>query len=69
MLPTPNSKLSENQTLFFWCYRQRRNRKELEPDQIQKLQSIDFVFEIKKSEKDNNEQIRRTKSNRISTLS
>lgn len=46
-------KLSENQTLFFWCYRQRRNRKELEPDQIQKLQSIDFVFEIKKSEKDN----------------
>lgn len=46
-------KLSGNQTLFYWCYRQRRNRKDLEPDQIEKLLSLNFVFEIKKSDADN----------------
>lgn len=46
-------KASENQNLFFWCYRQRKNRDELEPEQIQKLQSINFIFEIKKSVEEN----------------
>ena len=46
-------KASENQNLFFWCYRQRKNRDELEPEQIQKLQSINFIFEIKKSAEEN----------------
>ena len=46
-------KLSEHQTLFFWSYRQRKNREDLEPEQIEKLKSIDFIFEIRKSENDN----------------
>ncbi|MDP4283714.1 MAG: Helicase associated domain protein [Bacteroidota bacterium] len=44
-----NIKVTENQTLFYWCYRQRKNKKELEQEQIQKLNSIDFVFDLQKT--------------------
>lgn len=47
-----NIKTSESQTLFYWCYRQRRDRKDLEPEQIEKLQSVNFVFEIQKNAND-----------------
>ena len=47
-----NVKASENQTLFYWCYRQRRDKKDLEPEQIEKLQSVNFVFEIQKNAND-----------------
>lgn len=46
-------KSSENQFLFFWSYRQRRCREDLEPEQIEKLESINFSFEIKKSDDEN----------------
>jgi superfamily II DNA or RNA helicase len=44
-----NVKATENQTLFYWCYRQRRDKKDLEPEQIEKLHSINFVFQTQKN--------------------
>lgn len=35
-------KLTENITLFYWCYRQKNRIEKLEPEQIEKLKSIDF---------------------------
>lgn len=47
-----NVKQSENISLYYWCYKQRREQKNLEQDEIQKLKSVDFVFEIHKRNED-----------------
>lgn len=44
---------SENQTLFYWSYRNRRNKEKLEPEQIEKLKSIEFVFDVSADKEDN----------------
>lgn len=39
-------KQSEDASLFYWCYKQRKNKEKLDTDQINKLNKLEFSYEI-----------------------
>jgi len=41
-----NVSQAENMTLYYWCYRNKKNRESLSPEQLEKLKTVDFSYDI-----------------------